>query len=77
MSRLAPLSGLRPAPALALPCVLWAALGLAVSTGTLPWLAWWLAGAVLAGVLWFDARRLCRGDVAHLFLNPRRFAFYG
>ena len=60
MSRLAPLSGLRPAPALALPCVLWAALGLAVSTGTLPLLAWWLAGAVLAGVLWFDARRLCR-----------------
>lgn len=60
MSPRPPLSGLRPAPALAVPCVLWALLGLAVSSGLLPLAAWWAAAALLALVLLVDGRRLVR-----------------
>lgn len=60
MSRRPALSGLRPGPALAVPCVLWALLGLAVSLGMLPLSAWWLAAALLALVLLADARQLLR-----------------
>src|SRR5574344_1096043 len=50
--------GLRPAPAMLVPALLWAGCGLAVNLGYLLPQAWWLAGAVLALVVGIDAWRL-------------------
>jgi len=50
--------GLRPAPAMLLPALLWTGCGLAVDLGRLPAITWWLAGLLLAVVVLLDAWRL-------------------
>ena len=52
--------GLRPAPAMLAPALLWAGCGLAVNLGQLPARYWWLAGAVLALLAGIDAWYLAR-----------------
>lgn len=55
-----PLAGLRPGPALLLPCLLWAGCGLAAVLGRLPASAWWWAALALAVLLLVDGLRLAR-----------------